>query len=170
MPRRPSSTVAYRRDQVAHPLDGFGVVVPAIEGRKILAVSFTSKKFPGRAPAGTVLLRVFVGGATQPDLYDLDDAAIEALVLDELSSLLGASGTPLLLRRGPPPPRDAAIHPRPPRPRRQRSATGWPGTTGSCSPATPSRASASPTSSAPGQDAADALLRALADPAAFAAA
>jgi oxygen-dependent protoporphyrinogen oxidase len=91
-------TVAYRRDQVAHPLDGFGVVVPAIEGRKVLAVSFTSKKFPGRAPSGTVLLRVFVGGAMQAELYDLDDDAIEALVLDELSSLLGAHGTPLLLR------------------------------------------------------------------------
>ena len=43
-------TVAYRRDQVAHPLDGFGVVVPAIEGRSILAVSFLSVKFPTRAP------------------------------------------------------------------------------------------------------------------------
>ena len=44
--------VAYRRDQVAHPLDGFGAVVPAIEGRSILAVSFLSVKFPGRAPPG----------------------------------------------------------------------------------------------------------------------
>jgi len=92
------ATVAYRRDGVAHPLDGFGAVVPAIEGRKLLAVSFTSVKFPGRAPAGTVLLRAFVGGATQPELFDLDDAAIEALVLDELRSLLGATGAPLLVR------------------------------------------------------------------------
>ena len=45
--------VAYRRDQIQHPLDGFGVVVPAIEGRSILAVSFLSVKFPNRAPAGT---------------------------------------------------------------------------------------------------------------------
>src|SRR6201986_1938396 len=45
-------TVAYARDDVAHPLDGFGAVVPATEGRNILAVSFTSKKFPRRAPAG----------------------------------------------------------------------------------------------------------------------
>ena len=44
--------VAYRRDQVAHPLDGFGAVVPAIEGRSILAVSFLSVKFPGRARRG----------------------------------------------------------------------------------------------------------------------
>jgi oxygen-dependent protoporphyrinogen oxidase len=92
------ATVAFNRDDVANPLDGFGVVVPAIENRKILAVSFTSKKFAGRAPAGTVLMRVFVGGATQADLFELDDDAIEALVLEELADLLGARGTPLLVR------------------------------------------------------------------------
>jgi oxygen-dependent protoporphyrinogen oxidase len=92
--------IAYRRDQVAHPLDSFGVVVPAIESRKILAVSFLSVKFPSRAPAGTALLRVFVGGATQPELFDLDDAAMIDLVRSELADLLGASGEPLLVRVG----------------------------------------------------------------------
>jgi oxygen-dependent protoporphyrinogen oxidase len=96
--------IAFRRDQVAHPLDGFGAVVPAIEGRSILAVSFTSVKFPGRAPAGTVLMRVFVGGMTQSDLVELDDAAIATLVRKELAELLGASGEPLLL--------EVARHPR----------------------------------------------------------
>jgi oxygen-dependent protoporphyrinogen oxidase len=91
-------TAVFDRDAVAHPLDGFGVVVPAVEGRKILAISVTSRKFPGRAPAGTVVLRVFVGGAMQPELYDLSDDAIEAIVLDELASLVGAKGRPRLLR------------------------------------------------------------------------
>ena len=162
-------TVAYSRDDVAHPLDGFGVVVPAIEGRKILAASFTSKKFPGRAPAGTVLMRVFVGGATQPELYDLDDDAIEALVLDELSSLLGARGTPLLLRVARHPrampqytlghlDRVATIRRRVSRHHRLMLAgnafdgVGIPDVIRS------------------GQEAAEALLRALADPASFAAA
>jgi oxygen-dependent protoporphyrinogen oxidase len=90
-------TVAYRRDQVKHPLDGFGAVVPAIEGRSILAVSFTSVKFPLRAPEGQVLLRVFVGGATQPALFELDDEAIKSLVRVELGTLLGASGEPTLI-------------------------------------------------------------------------
>jgi oxygen-dependent protoporphyrinogen oxidase len=90
------ANVAYRRDQVAHPLDGFGAVVPAIENRSILAISFTSVKFPMRAPAGTVLMRVFLGGATQPDRYDLDDAAILQVVRDELRELIGAAGEPLL--------------------------------------------------------------------------
>jgi oxygen-dependent protoporphyrinogen oxidase len=163
------ATVAYRRDQVAHPLDGFGVVVPAIEDRSILAVSFTSKKFPGRAPAGTVLLRVFIGGALQPDLYDLDDSAMESLVLDELASLLGTSGTPLLVRLARHPrampqytlghlDRVASIRRRLARHDRLMLAgnafegVGIPDVIRS------------------GQDAADAALRALADPAAFAAA
>ncbi len=90
--------VAYRRDQIKHPLDGFGAVVPAIEGRSILAVSFLSVKFPSRAPAGTALLRVFIGGATQPEYFDLDDAAIAEIVRRELGSLIGASGDPLFLR------------------------------------------------------------------------
>jgi oxygen-dependent protoporphyrinogen oxidase len=90
-------TVAYRRDQVAHPLDGFGAVVPSIEGRSILAVSFLNNKFPSRAPAGTALMRVFVGGATQSALFDLDDDELKTLVRGELASLLGASGEPILI-------------------------------------------------------------------------
>ncbi|WP_406696038.1 protoporphyrinogen oxidase [Singulisphaera sp. Ch08] len=92
--------VAYRRDQIAHPLDGFGAVVPAIEGRSILAVSFLSVKFPGRAPAGKVLLRVFVGGATQPDLYECDDKRIGQIVRQELGDLLGTFGDPLFMQVG----------------------------------------------------------------------
>ena len=91
------ANVAYRRDQVAHPLDGFGAVVPAIENRSILAVSFTSVKFPSRAPAGTVLMRVFIGGATQPELFDLSEPEVETLIARELGELLGVTGTPLLM-------------------------------------------------------------------------
>lgn len=98
------ANVAFRREDVAHPLNGFGAVVPIVEGRRVLAVSFTSVKFPRRAPSGTVLMRVFVGGATQPELFDLDDEALAALVLDELAELLGVRGTPLLL--------EIARHPR----------------------------------------------------------
>jgi oxygen-dependent protoporphyrinogen oxidase len=96
--------LAYPRDQVAHPLDGFGAVVPAVERRSILAVSFLSVKFPRRAPAGTALIRVFVGGATQPELFDRDDEAIKTIVRSELYDLLGARGEPLLI--------EVARHPR----------------------------------------------------------
>ena len=89
--------IAFRRDQVAHPLDGFGAVVPAIEGRSILAVSFLSVKFQGRAPAGTVLLRAFLGGASHPELFERDDEAIVSLVRNDLADLLGTSGEPILV-------------------------------------------------------------------------
>ena len=79
---------------IEHPLDAFGLVVPHIERRQVLAVSFTSRKFPGRAPDGRVLLRTFVGGALQPELCELDDAAILDLVRRELRDLLGVRGEP----------------------------------------------------------------------------
>jgi len=81
-------------DDVRHPLDAFGLVIPAIEERRILAVSFTSRKFPGRAPAGCVQLRTFVGGAMQPELLQHSDEELKQIVQDELADLLGVSGTP----------------------------------------------------------------------------
>jgi oxygen-dependent protoporphyrinogen oxidase len=83
-----------RRDQIKHPLDGFGFVVPAIEKRRIIAGSLASVKFPGRAPEGKVLLRIFVGGALQPELGQLPDEDIKQLVRDELAELIGLTGTP----------------------------------------------------------------------------
>ena len=65
--------LGFRREQIAHPLDGFGFVVPTMEKRRIIAGSFSSIKFPGRAPEGKVLLRVFIGGALQPELLSLSD-------------------------------------------------------------------------------------------------
>src|SRR5262249_28052948 len=62
--------------------------------------SFLSVKFPNRAPAGSVLLRVFIGGASRPDQIDLDDAAVSSLVEAELASLIGASGPPLFVQIG----------------------------------------------------------------------
>jgi protoporphyrinogen oxidase len=90
------AVLGVRRDQIKHPLDGFGFVVPAIENRRIIAGSMASVKFPGRAPEGKVLLRVFVGGALQPELGDLPDADIQRLVCKELAELIGLSGEPEL--------------------------------------------------------------------------
>ncbi|MBM4356690.1 MAG: protoporphyrinogen oxidase [Deltaproteobacteria bacterium] len=83
---------------VKHPLNAFGLVIPHIEKRKVLAISFASRKLEGRAPRGSVLLRTFVGGAMQPEHFDLSDARIEGLVLDELHELLGVDGTPDFIR------------------------------------------------------------------------
>lgn len=90
--------LGYRRDDVAHPLDGHGLVVPRTEGLRMSAVSFVSTKFPGRAPEGHVLLRAFLGGARDPAVLEQDDAALLTLVQSELAGLLGVRGTPVLTR------------------------------------------------------------------------
>lgn len=89
-------SLGYRRDQIGHPLDGFGYVVPLIEGRKTLAGSFSSVKYTGRAPDGCELLRVFVGGAVQGEVAKLPDDELKKLIHEELCELLHVTGEPLL--------------------------------------------------------------------------
>lgn len=89
---------AYRRQQVPHPLNGFGFVVPAIEQRSILASTFSSVKYVGRAPADSVLLRAFVGGSLQENLFNLDDHDMEQAVRREFAALLGIQAAPLFVR------------------------------------------------------------------------
>jgi oxygen-dependent protoporphyrinogen oxidase len=72
--------------------------VPAIERRKVMACTFSSLKYPGRAPEGHILLRAFVGGALQPQLFDDNDPIMEKNVRDELTSLLGVTAPPLFSR------------------------------------------------------------------------
>lgn len=91
-------SVGYRRDQFARPPEGFGLVVPAVEGRRIIAVSHSSNKFPGRAPDDDVLLRVFVGGALQPELADLPDDQLLRITEAELRELYGLQGSPRIAR------------------------------------------------------------------------
>jgi oxygen-dependent protoporphyrinogen oxidase len=91
-------TLAYRRDQVAHPLDGSGFVVPAAEGRPLIACTFSSVKFAGRAPEGAVLLRAFFGGALRPGVLKEEDSELAGLAQRELASLLGIRGVPQLVR------------------------------------------------------------------------
>jgi oxygen-dependent protoporphyrinogen oxidase len=88
--------LAVRRDQIALPPTGFGFVVPAIESRQILACSFASLKFTGRAPQDEVLIRVFVGGALQPELANLPDEDLLRIVHQELVDLIGLRGEPRL--------------------------------------------------------------------------
>lgn len=89
--------LGFRREQVAHPLDGFGVLMPAIEKRSTLGVLFSSTLFPGRAPEGHVALTVLVGGARNPDLAALEPEPLLARVRTDLATLLGVSGNPVFL-------------------------------------------------------------------------
>ena len=84
----------HRLADISNPLDAFGLVIPHAEKRKILAVSYASRKLAGRAPEGHVLLRTFVGGAMQPELLEQSDEEILRMVRDELSNILGVGGDP----------------------------------------------------------------------------
>lgn len=88
-------SLGYRREQIRHRLLGAGFVVPAVERSPILAASFSSQKYTHRAPANTVLLRVFAGGSRAPELAELPDDELQRLVLPELERLLGIEGKPL---------------------------------------------------------------------------
>jgi oxygen-dependent protoporphyrinogen oxidase len=87
--------LAYRRDAIQHPLDGFGFVVPFIEKRSLIACSFSSVKFANRAPNDHVLLRAFVGGALQQDMFNLDEATMLARVEKDLADLLRITERPI---------------------------------------------------------------------------
>ena len=91
-------TLGFRAAAVAGRLDGFGFVVPFAERRSLLACTFSSRKYEGRAPEGYDLLRAFVGGARRPDLVELDDAALVAVVRAELRALLDVAAEPVLTR------------------------------------------------------------------------
>lgn len=88
----------WRRDQVARPLDGFGFVVPAIENRRILAGSFSSVKYAGRAPQHHVLMRAFLGGATDPEAMAMNDRAMTEAARNEFRQLLGVTAPPQMSR------------------------------------------------------------------------
>lgn len=88
-------TLAYRRADVPHPLDGFGFVVPRCEGRRLVACSFSHVKFPNRAPEGTVLLRAFLDGRTAGEAGSTE---MERIVREELRDILGIAAPPRFVR------------------------------------------------------------------------
>ena len=91
-------SLAYRRADVTRPLHGFGFVVPRAEERGIMAGTFSSLKFDGRAPDDAVLVRAFVGRAGRESAAALPDDELIALVRDELASILDLRAEPLLTR------------------------------------------------------------------------
>ncbi|MGW8258059.1 MAG: protoporphyrinogen oxidase, partial [Thermoguttaceae bacterium] len=88
-------SLGYNDNQIAHPLNAMGAVVPAVERSPILAVSFSSRKYAHRAPAGKTLLRIFTGGACHPEMIEMQDDALLKLVRQHTEKLLGISGEPV---------------------------------------------------------------------------
>jgi oxygen-dependent protoporphyrinogen oxidase len=89
-------SLGYRREQIAHPLNASGFVVPLAEQRLILSCSFASQKYAGRAPEDSVLLRVFIGGACQSHLLQLPRSQLMDLAEHEVRDLLQIRGDPVL--------------------------------------------------------------------------
>jgi oxygen-dependent protoporphyrinogen oxidase len=90
-----SVVLGFRREDVAHPCEGFGMLIPKIEGFKILGTIFSSSLFPNRAPAGHVLLTSYVGGERQPELALRSADELVALTCEDLRVLLGVNGRPV---------------------------------------------------------------------------
>ncbi len=90
-----SLVLGFRREDVAHSLDGFGVLVPRVEGMNILGAVFSSSLFPGRAPEGCVAVTCYLGGARNPHLVQLLPDSLIELTLKDLNRLLGVRGAPV---------------------------------------------------------------------------
>ncbi len=91
-------SLGYRREELNHPLDGFGIVIPRSEKRKINAITWTSTKFNQRAPHGYALLRVFFGGSRTPEMMDVDDTSLLSTVRRELREIMSVNAEPLFHR------------------------------------------------------------------------
>jgi oxygen-dependent protoporphyrinogen oxidase len=86
--------LAYRREQIRHPLRGYGVVIPRVEGRDFNALTWVTNKFAHRAPADHLLIRLFFGGARTPHMMERNDVEIVESARQELRSLTGIESTP----------------------------------------------------------------------------
>ena len=91
-------SIGYKKEGFPHKLDGFGFVVPKKEGKRILACTWTSSKFPERVPEKYVMLRCFVGGAMREELAELEETAIGNMVREELLDIMGIDCEPVFLK------------------------------------------------------------------------
>jgi oxygen-dependent protoporphyrinogen oxidase len=90
-----SVVLGFRREDVVHPCGGFGMLIPKVEGFKILGTIFSSALFPNRAPAGHILLTSYIGGERQPELAALPPEKLVELVREDLRVLLGVRDRPV---------------------------------------------------------------------------
>lgn len=89
-----SVVLGFRREDVTHPCEGFGMLIPKVEGFKILGTIFSSSLFPNRAPAGHLTLTSYIGGERYPELASLPPEKLFALTCEDLRVLLGVKGKP----------------------------------------------------------------------------
>src|SRR5689334_6270467 len=90
-----SVVLGFRREDVAHPCEGFGMLIPKIEGFKILGTIFSSSLFPNRAPVGHLTLTSYIGGERYPELACVPSQRLIELTMADLQTLLGVRGKPV---------------------------------------------------------------------------
>ena len=90
--------MGFGKSQVAKKFDGYGIIVPSALNRKVIATSFSSNKFNGRARDDKLLIRCFIGGALQSELVELDDERLVEIASQELAKTIGFCGVPELTR------------------------------------------------------------------------
>ena len=100
VPYASTATVAfgYRRDQIRHPMRGSGFVVPRVERSPLLAATWVTSKWPGRAPDGCALVRAFLGGGRDPQRLDMTDDELVSAAREALEDVLGIDGAPIFAR------------------------------------------------------------------------
>ncbi len=91
-------SLAYLKEEAPGLLPGTGVMVPRSEGRPVNAITISSVKFDRRAPADSILLRVFFGGSRSPQSMDLNDEELLATVRRELADIMGIHAAPAFQR------------------------------------------------------------------------
>jgi len=91
-------SIGYNKKDIKHPMDGFGFVVPGSEDRGIMAASWSSIKWAGRAPEDKILMRCFVGGARRGHLVELDDTEMAGMVKAELKAMMGIDAEPVIFK------------------------------------------------------------------------
>ena len=91
-------SMAWPVSALRKPPEGFGILFPRTAGSRINAVTYSSNKFCGRAPEGWVLLRTFLGGSRNPEVFEEDDAALERFSIEEARKLLGTDQPPLFTK------------------------------------------------------------------------
>jgi oxygen-dependent protoporphyrinogen oxidase len=93
-----SLVLGFRREDIDHPLDGFGALVPELEHRNILGVIFSSSLFPNRAPSGHATLSCYLGGMRSPALATCSTQRAVECALTDLNAILGMRGRPVFVR------------------------------------------------------------------------
>jgi len=91
-------SLGYKKSDLSPLPQGFGFVVPRSEHRKIIASTWTSNKYPHRAPEGGILLRCYLGGADHEELVSLEDRTLIQIAREELKEIMGISREPVLAR------------------------------------------------------------------------